>query len=72
MLSRRPDTQEVKIVTRALAAQRELFEENPESAKKVVRVGESKPRGVATDVETAAWTMIANLILNLDETVTRN
>jgi len=45
---------------------------DPDAAKKVVRVGESKPKGVASDVETAAWTMICNLVLNLDEVVTRN
>ncbi len=72
VLSRKPDLDELKLVSAALAKQRELFTANPEAAKKVVRVGESKPKGVAGDVEVAAWTMIANLVLNLDEAVTRN
>jgi hypothetical protein len=72
VLSRRPDAEEVRIVTRALAKQRELFKADPEGARKVVNVGESKPRGVAADDEVAAWTMVSNLVLNLDEVVTRN
>ncbi len=72
VLSRKPDAEELKLVTAALAKQRELFAANPEAAKKVVRAGESKPKGVAPDVDVAAWTMIANLVLNLDEAVTRN
>jgi len=72
VLARRPDADEIRIVSAALAKQRGLFEADPAAAKKAVRVGESKPRGVASDVETAAWTMIANLVLNLDETIMRN
>jgi hypothetical protein len=72
VLARRPDADELRLITAALAKQRALFERDPDAASKVVRVGESKPKGVASDVETAAWTMIANLILNLDEVVTRN
>src|SRR5262249_47522537 len=72
VLSRKPDADELKLVAGALAKQRELFAAEPDAAKKVVRAGESKPKGVASDVETAAWTMIANLVLNLDEVVTRN
>lgn len=72
VLSRKPDADELRIVTGALAKQRELFEKDPEGAKKVVRVGESKPKGVASDVEVASWTMICNLVLNLDETINRN
>jgi hypothetical protein len=72
VLSRRPDADEVRALTAALAKQSALFAMDPEGAKKVVDVGESTPRAVASDVETAAWTMVCNLVLNLDETVTRN
>lgn len=72
VLSRKPDADELRIVAGSLAKQRELFAADPAAAKKVVRVGESKPKGVASDVDTAAWTMICNLVLNLDEVVTRN
>jgi hypothetical protein len=72
VLARKPDAEEVRLVTSALDKQHRLFAADPDGAAKVVNVGESKPRRVATDVETAAWTMIANLVLNLDETITRN
>ena len=72
VLSRKPDADELKLVSAALAKQRELFAKNPDAAKKVVRTGESKPKGAAPDAEVAAWTMIANLVLNLDEVVARN
>jgi len=72
VLSRLPDKDELRIVSEALAKQQELYKADSAAAKKVVEVGESKPRYVSTDVDTASWTMIANLILNLDETVMRN
>ena len=72
VLSRRPEAGEVRLVSAALAKQRELYKADPDAAKKAVHVGESKPKGVAPDGETAAWTMVANLVLNLDETLNRN
>jgi hypothetical protein len=72
VLSRRPDADELRLVSGALARQRSLFAADPQNATKVVHSGESKPKGIAPIVETAAWTMIANLVLNLDETINRN
>jgi hypothetical protein len=72
VLSRRPDPEELAAVTTALVTQRELYQADPSGAAQAIHIGESKPRGLAPHEETAAWTMIANLIMNLDETVTRN
>ncbi|MBY0512354.1 MAG: DUF1553 domain-containing protein, partial [Gemmataceae bacterium] len=72
VLARRPDAEELRVVAGALEKQRALFKADPAAARKVVHVGESKPRGVAADDEVAAWTLVANLVLNLDEAVTRN
>jgi hypothetical protein len=72
LLSRRPDADELRLVTANLAQQRELYRADPAGARKLVATGESKPRGAAPADETAAWTMIANLLLNLDETLNRN
>jgi hypothetical protein len=72
VLSRKPDAKEFSMLTAALAKQRELYQNDPKAAEKAILVGESTPKKVAAPAETAAWTLIANLVLNLDETVTRN
>ena len=72
VLSRKPDPEEIRIVTAALTTQVKLFAAEGDAASKAIHVGESEPKKVAADLATAAWTMIANLILNLDETVVRN
>ncbi len=72
VLSRRPTDVELGLVREAYAAQHALFAADSEAARRAVEVGESAPRHVAPAVETAAWTMLANMVLNLDETVTRN
>lgn len=72
VLSRLPTTEEVALLTTSLQKQMELFTANPEAAKAAVTVGESQPRKVSSEVETAAWTMMANLILNTDEALNRN
>jgi hypothetical protein len=72
VLSRRPDAEELKLLQSALAKQREFYTTDPDAAKNAISFGESKPKLVASPEETAAWSMIANLVLNLDETVNRN
>ncbi len=72
VLSRKPDTKEFSMLTAALAKQRELYQKDPKAAEKAISVGESLPKKLAAPAETAAWTLVANLVLNLDETVTRN
>ena len=72
VLSRKPDAKEFSMLTAALAKQRALYQKNPQAAEKAISAGESTPKKVAAPAETAAWTLIANLVLNLDETVTRN
>ena len=72
VLSRPPDATEKALLQRALAEQRQHASQDPAAAAQAVRVGESSPRALAPAPETAAWTLMANLVLNLDETVTRN
>ncbi len=72
VLARHANAEEVQVISMAYQKQLELYSANPDDAAKAITVGESKPRHVATDPETAAWAMIANLVLNLDETVVRN
>lgn len=48
------------------------FVREPEAAKQVVRVGNSPPKAGLPEAELAAYALVANTLLNLDETVTRN
>jgi hypothetical protein len=72
VLSRVPDEKESGLLTDALAQQRYHAGADAQAAEAVVKAGESMPKNVAPAIETAAWTLVANLVLNLDETVTRN
>ncbi len=47
------------------------YQENPEQARLAIAVGEKKIPEDAPAIELAAWTLIANQLFNLDETVTR-
>ena len=48
------------------------YQKDIDAAKKAIRVGESPPRPGLSEPELAAYTLVANLILNLDETLMRN
>ncbi len=70
--ARRPTTEERKLLLEALATQRAHFSDDPRAAAKVIASGESKPDPTLPPADLASWTMVANLLLNLDEAVTRN
>jgi mono/diheme cytochrome c family protein len=70
-LSRDATDRETEILTKTLSAKRASFSADPESAKSYLTVGE-KPRDESIPVaEHAAWTILCQMILNLDETLTR-
>ncbi|MFT5469464.1 MAG: hypothetical protein ACI8UO_004585 [Verrucomicrobiales bacterium] len=68
----RPATErEQTVVQQLLEDQRKRFTANPEGAAEYLKVGES-PRDESIDViEHAAWMVVAQTILNLDESLTR-
>jgi len=72
ILSRPPTADEIPILAAALQSQLDIFTADPTAASKVVQIGESKPKQVAPEIETAAWTMVANLVFNTDEAINRN
>ncbi|MDE0575709.1 MAG: DUF1553 domain-containing protein [Opitutales bacterium] len=51
--------------------QHALFTKEPERAKQLIAVGDSKPDASIDPVEHATWTLLASMILNLDETLNR-
>ena len=72
VLSRTPTQEETLIVAENLSAHRARYAADPEAAGQLIRQGDSPvPEGISAD-ELAAWTLVANLLLNLDETLTRN
>ncbi len=48
------------------------FTRNTDAAKKLVNIGEVSPTDNVNVNELAAWTMVGNLILNLDEVISKN
>ena len=72
VLARRPEPRELEVVAAALAANRERYAADPAAAAKAIGHGDSPVPGHVPPVELAAWTLLANTILNLDETLTRN
>ena len=44
---------------------------NGAEERKLIAIGESKPDAMIDPCELAAWTMVANLVLNLDEVLSK-
>lgn len=69
--ARPPSAKELEVLMKSLEKQRAAFQADPASAEKLLTYGDS-PRNTALDpVDYAAWTMVANLIINLDEAITK-
>ena len=69
--AREPKPSETALILETMQVHAEEMKANPEAAKELVAVGESKPDEKLDAVEVATWTMIANLILNLDEVLNK-
>ena len=69
--ARRPTADELRILETLYAAERAEYARDTAAAKKLLSVGDSPHDESLDPRELAAWTMVANLILNLDETVTK-
>lgn len=71
LLARPMTTEERSDIEKTLAHATEVFTKSPDKAKALISVGENKaPDGVAP-AELAAWTVISNQILNMDETLNK-
>jgi hypothetical protein len=68
--SRRPRAEEVDLLTAELSRQTAHFQARRDAAKAVFRGSLAKP-DEADAVAAAAWTMVANVLINLDETLTK-
>jgi hypothetical protein len=69
--ARPPDPSELGVLKRQYQTHWAEFQHDEPAARRIIEVGES-PRDGSLDLrELAAWTMVANLLLNLDETLTK-
>lgn len=71
VLARPPVGRERQELLGLLGKQRGEFQANPQAAQSLLNVGESEVTSKVSPVELAAWTVVASVILNLDETITR-
>ena len=71
LTSRSPSPQELSILESALRAHRERFHRLPDAANALITLGETPPDAKLSSVELAAYTTVVGMILNLDETVTK-
>ena len=72
VVGRKPSDRETIVAWSALEKHLARYQKDPEAAKAAITNGESKPDPKLAEPELAAWTLVANLLLNLDETVTKN
>ena len=63
--------EEAKIVQRSLDSLLDHYRSHPDDARKLVTVGESRPDATMDVPALAAWTMLANQLLNLDEVLNK-
>jgi hypothetical protein len=69
--SRKPAEKEAEVLVKVYEKQLARFRASKEAADKLLAVGESKRDAALAVAEHAAYTMVANLILNLDETISK-
>jgi hypothetical protein len=69
--ARRPDAKELAELVAAYKDHLATYTRDGAKAKQLIAVGELKPDAKLNPSELAAWTMIANLILNLDEVINK-
>jgi len=69
-LARPPSATERAVLEKTLAKQRAHFTEEKPAAESLLKVGDFKNPDGANPAELAAWTAVANVILNLNETMT--
>ena len=70
-VSRTPSAEELVILRNLLAGQRAKFTADKDAATKLLTYGETKRNEMLDPAEHASWTMLCNLMLNLDEAVMR-
>jgi hypothetical protein len=71
LLSREMEADEIEIIKKTLSKMEQKFNATPASAGKLISVGETKASEDLNPRDLASWTVIANQILNMDETLNK-
>jgi len=69
--SRRAQPRETAVLLFALGRATKHFRANPDAAQKLLKVGESPNDKALDPIELAAYTSVMNIVLNLDEVLTK-
>lgn len=69
--ARTPSPKELDVLQRTLQKQLQTFTADKAAADKLLAYGDSPKIADLDSGEHAAWTMVANLLINLDETITK-
>jgi mono/diheme cytochrome c family protein len=69
--ARTPTARELKVIRENFDFQLAEFRKNPPGIQKLMAIGEARPDGNLDPAELAAYTAVCNLLLNLDEVVTK-
>jgi uncharacterized small protein (DUF1192 family) len=70
--ARRPTEKEIGILRGIHLAQLAKFTSDSQAALKLLSVGESPRNDALAPADLAAWTIVGSVVLNLDETLTKN
>jgi hypothetical protein len=70
--ARRPLDHELQLLRDFLAGQLHHFRDNPNAAASLTAVGKAPPAATSDPAIVAAWMALSGVLLNLDETITRN
>src|SRR5262249_25259608 len=67
--ARKPTEREIAVLHKVLEKQLAAYRQDTKAAAKLLAIGESRRNEEFQSAELAAWTIVASVILNLDETL---
>ena len=70
--SRKPARDEAKVLVDVFNQQLAMYRSEKDAGAKLIAVGNFKSDSSLDQAELAAYTTLANMLLNLDETITKN
>ena len=71
ILCRAPEPREVERLVKLFESERAHYAQDSKAADKMANSELGKPPAGLSDADLAAWTVVANVLLNLDEAITK-